>query len=138
MRAPCVLAMLDSRSPKPDASRGRKRSDRLVAVAARRGRFLVAEPLFERGAEQLAIAGGVRVRGGEMVVVERRGARCSVLAEIGDPSSARDVAAALIWEHGGERGFGAELEGDAQDAIGVAERVEPERRDLTALDTFTV
>ena len=40
---------------------------RQVAVVGRRGRFLVAEPLFERGAEQVGIAGGVRVRGGEMV-----------------------------------------------------------------------
>jgi ribonuclease R len=112
--------------------------DHLVAVVGRRGRFLVAEPLFERGAEQIAIGGGVRVRGGEMVVVERRGARASVIAEIGDPGSARDVAAALIWERAGERGFTPELEGEAVDAIAAAERVEPARRDLTALDTFTV
>ena len=37
------------------------------------GAFLVAEPLFEPG-EQLGLAGGpVRARGGEMVLVERRG-----------------------------------------------------------------
>ena len=109
-----------------------------VAVVGRRGRFLVAEPLFERGAEQVGIAGGVRVRGGEMVVIERHGARASVVAEIGDPGIARDVAAALIWEHGGERGFGRELDAEATDAIAAAEGIEPERRDLTALDTFTV
>jgi ribonuclease R len=111
---------------------------RQVAVVARRGRFLVAEPLFERGAEQVGIAGGVRVRGGEMVAIERRGPRASVVAEIGDPQVARDVSAALIWEQQGERGFDADLDGDASDAVAAAERVEPERRDLTALDTFTV
>ena len=110
----------------------------MVAVVGRRGRFLVAEPLFERGAEQVGIAGGVRVHGGEMVVIERHGARGSVVAEIGDPQVARDVSAALIWEHQGERGFGADLDGDAADASSAAERVEAERRDLTALDTFTV
>jgi ribonuclease R len=111
---------------------------RQVAVVGRRGRFLVAEPLFERGAEQVGIAGGLRVRGGEMVVIERHGARASVVAEVGDPGIARDVAAALIWEHGGERGFGPELDAEANDAIAAAEPVEPQRRDLTALDTFTV
>jgi ribonuclease R len=111
---------------------------RVVAEVGRRGRFLVAEPLFERGAEQLAISGGVRVRGGEMVVVERQGARASVIAEIGDPSRPRDVAAALIWERAGARGFSPELEREAGDAVAGAEAVEPARRDLTALDTFTV
>ncbi len=111
---------------------------RQVAIVGRRGRFLVAEPLFERGAEQVGIAGGVRVRGGEMVVIERHGARASVVAEIGDPEVARDVSGALIWELHGERGFSAELDGDASDAIAAAERVDPNRRDLTDLDTFTV
>ena len=111
---------------------------RQVAVVGRRGRFLVAEPLFERGADQVGISGGVRVRGGEMVVIERHGARASVVAEIGDPQVARDVAGALIWEHQGARGFAADLDGDATDAIADAGAVEPERRDLTALDTFTV
>jgi ribonuclease R len=113
-------------------------SNRFVAVVGRRGRFLVAEPLFERGAEQVGIGGGVRVRGGELVVVERHGARAGVVAEIGDPGSARDVAAALIWERLGERGFSDEVEDEAADAIAAAESVEPLRRDLTALDTFTV
>ncbi len=113
-------------------------SGRLVAEVARRGRFLVAEPLFERGAPQLGIAGGIRVRGGELVAVEPRGARASVVAELGDPRNARDVSAALIWERFGERGFDPDLEGDAADAVVAAPRVESERRDLTALDTFTV
>ena len=107
-------------------------------MVGRRGRFLVAEPLFERGAEQVGIGGGVRVRGSELVVVERYGARASVVAEIGDPGSARDVAAALIWERTAERGFALEIEDDAADAIAAAETIEPARRDLTALDTFTV
>ena len=112
--------------------------ERFVAVAARRGRFLVAEPLFERGAAQVGIGGGVRVRGGELIVAERRGARAAVTAEIGDPASARDVAAALIWERTGERGFSGAITDEAAGAGAAAERVEPDRRDLTALDTFTV
>jgi len=111
---------------------------RFVAVVGRRGRFLVAEPLFEPGAGQIAIAGGMRVRGGELVAVQPRGARASVVAELGDPGSARDVAAALIWERYGRRGFGDRLSDEADRAVGIAETIEADRRDLTALDTFTV
>ena len=111
---------------------------RFVAVAGRRGRFLVAEPLFERGAPQVGIGGGVRVRGGELIVAERHANRASVVAEIGDPERAADVAAAVIWERFGERGFEHAIEDAAADAVDHAEAVETERRDLTALDTFTV
>ena len=98
---------------------------RFVAVVGRRGRFRVAEPLFERGAEQIGIAGGVRVRGGELVVCERLGARASVVAEIGDPRVPRDVAAALIWERQGGRGFERALSDDAREAAAEAERARP-------------
>ena len=111
---------------------------RFVAVVGRRGRFLVAEPLFERGAGQVAIGGGVRVRGGELVAVQAHGARASVIAELGDPGLARDVAAALIWERFGQRGFSGGLEDEAADAATDALAADLERRDLTALDTFTV
>jgi len=111
---------------------------RFVAVVGRRGRFLVAEPLFERGAGQVAIAGGIRVRGGELVAVQARGPRASVIAELGDPASARDVAGALIWERYGQRGFSDRLSDEADEAVAGAGSVEAERRDLTALDTFTV
>jgi ribonuclease R len=109
-----------------------------VGVAARRGRFLVAEPLFERGAPQVSISGGVRVRGGELIACEPRGARASVVAKLGDPAIARDVAGAVIWERYGRRGFDRSLESEAEAAAEAAERIEPARRDLTALDTFTV
>jgi ribonuclease R len=108
-----------------------------VGVVARRGRFLVVEPLFERG-PQLSLAGGVRVRGGELVLVEPAGPRARVLAELGDPARARDVAAALIYERGRERGFAPELSSAAREASQRAREEDPGRRDLTALDTFTV
>ena len=107
-------------------------------MVGRRGRFLVAEPLFERGAGQVAIGGGVRVRGGELVAVQTHGARASVIAELGDPGVARDVVAALIWERFGQRGFSDRLEDEAADAAEDALAADLERRDLTALDTFTV
>ncbi len=106
-------------------------------MVTRRARFLVCEPLFERG-PQAALAGGARTREGEMVLVDlgRRGAR--VLRRLGSPERARDVVAALIWERGLERGFGARLAADARDAVAAAREGASERRDLTALATFTV
>lgn len=113
-------------------------ADGYVAVVRKRGRFLVAEPLFEPGA-QLGLAGGpVRARAGQMVLVERRGNGARVVADLGDPEVARDVAAALIAERLHEPGFDAAIEDDARESARTAGSIDPTRRDLTALDTFTV
>jgi ribonuclease R len=108
-----------------------------VGAVARRGRFLVVEPLFERG-PQLSLGGGARVRGGEMVLAEPVGQRARVVADLGDPGRARDVAAAVIYDRGRERGFDPELSAAADDAARRARDEFPDRHDLTALDTFTV
>jgi ribonuclease R len=116
--------------------RPRERS-RFVAVVSRRARFLVAEPLFERG-PQVPLAGGVRVGGGDMALVDvdRRGAR--VLEALGSAERARDVAAALIFDRGLERGFAPRLEDESREAIAAARQAPFQRRDLTSLHTFTV
>jgi ribonuclease R len=108
-----------------------------VAVIGRRGRFLVAEPLFERG-PQAGLAGGTRAREGEMVLVERhtRGAR--VLEVLGNPARAADVVGALLLERGLERGFDAALTEGAERAAVEANEAELVRRDLRDLPTFTV
>ncbi len=73
-----------------------------------------------------------------MVLVERRGNGARVLADLGDPTKARDVAAALIAERLHEPGFDPAIEDDASESVGPAAKVDPTRRDLTELDTFTV
>ena len=73
-----------------------------------------------------------------MVLAEQHGARARVLAELGDPARARDVAAALIYDRDRERGFDGAVEEEARAAAAGASELDPERRDLTALDTFTV
>ncbi len=75
---------------------------------------------------------------GSWLPCRAHGARASVIAELGDPGVARDVAAALIWERFGQRGFSGGLEDEAADAAADALAADLERRDLTALDTFTV
>jgi ribonuclease R len=118
-------------------TRGPRERSRFVAVISRRARFLVAEPLFERGA-QAGLIGGPRVSSGDMALVEvdQRGAR--VLQRLGSPERARDVVAALLHERGFERGFEPGLEGEAREAIVAAREAPLERRDLTALQAFTV
>jgi ribonuclease R len=108
-----------------------------VAVIERRGRFLVAEPLFER-APQVGVAGGVRVRGGEMVLAEPRGRAARVVEVLGSAERPRDVVAALMVERGLERGFDASVEADADRAARDAAASPGERRDLRDLATFTV
>ena len=116
--------------------RPRERS-RFVATVSRRGRFLICEPLFERG-PQVALAGGPRVDSGEMVLVEPRRGGARVLRRLGSPERARDVAVALLADRGLEQGFAPQLEDEARDAIPAAREAGVERRDLTALATFTV
>jgi ribonuclease R len=111
--------------------------DRFVGVVSRRGKFLVAEPLFERGA-QVPLRGGVRVRPSAMVVVARQRGGARAVADLGSPERALDVASALLSERGLERGFDQRIEADARAAIEAARSTEPGRRDFTGMATFTV
>lgn len=111
---------------------------RSVAVVARRGRFMVAEPLFERGPQLGLARGSLRVGAGEMVLVEPSGGGARVVDRLGDPRLARDVVAALLDERGLERGFDSGLEADAREAAGAARSGAHARRNLTRLATFTV
>jgi ribonuclease R len=115
-----------------------ERSGRFVAVVARRGRFAVAEPLFEPGPQVNVDRGSRRARPGAMVLAERRGGTARVVEELGSPDVARDVVGALLDDRGLERGFDPVLETDAREAASAARAAEVERRDLRDLATFTV
>jgi ribonuclease R len=54
------------------------------------------------------------------------------------PKRARDAVEALLREELGRRGFRPHLENEARRAAETAERRSPPRRDLVALDTFTI
>jgi ribonuclease R len=107
----------------------------LVAVLEKRGRFLVAEPLFGRGPRTAVEARGAGP--GELVLVGagKRGAR--VVRRLGRPDVARDVLEGLMLDRGlrrsQPRAASAEAEAAAADPFAAADRV-----DLTALPTFTV
>jgi ribonuclease R len=112
-----------------------RRTAPLVAVLERRGRFLVAEPLFDGGprtAVERRDAGE-----GELVLVGagKRGAR--VVRRLGRPDVARDVVEGLMFSRGLHRAYGraatAEAEGAASEPFAAAHRV-----DLRDLPTFTI
>jgi ribonuclease R len=106
-----------------------------VAVLERRGRFLVAEPLFGRGPRTAVERGGADE--GDLVLVGagKRGAR--VVRRLGRPDVARDVLEGLMLDRGLHRSYGraavAEAEGAAENPYAADARV-----DLTALPTFTI
>src|SRR5215204_3800773 len=113
------------------AARGRpaRRLDKpIVAVLEKRGRFLVAEPLFGPG-PRTAVERG-EASAGELVLVGsgKRGAR--VLRRLGRPDRARDVVEGLMLDRDIYRSYprAASAEADASDA----------RVDLRELPTFTI
>jgi ribonuclease R len=108
-----------------------------VATIERRGRFMVAEPLFERG-PRINLDRRSRGRAGELVLVETGPGRGKVVRELGSPKRARDVVEALIWQRYGWRGFRAAVEREADGAAERAEAASAPRRELSELPTFTV
>jgi ribonuclease R len=128
------------------------RAPTLVAVLSRRGRFLVAEPLFERretgpgrrdrGGIVVGPASGARggAREGDIALVSpaRRGSSARVLERIGRPDVAREVIEALLVDRGLRREFSRTAEREAEEAGARVMASAGSRRDLRALATFTI
>ena len=110
-----------------------------VAVLQKRGRFLVAEPAFDRGSRQMTLDGrgakGASVGDLVLLGIGKRGVR--VVRRIGRPDVARQVLEGLMLDRGLRRTFPRQVEGDAADAA-AASPWEGPRRDLTDLPTFTI
>src|SRR4051794_14161794 len=97
--------------------------DPVVCVLTKRGRLVVAEPLFGPG-ERISLPGKAQgdARIGDMVLVGggKRGAR--VFRRIGRPDVARDVLEALMLDQGLYRAFPRRVE---EGATGGAEAPPP-------------
>jgi ribonuclease R len=115
----------------------------VVAVLSKRGRFLVAEPLFGPRGARVAVdtpsrgAGGTNASEGDLVLVGagKRGAR--VLRRLGKPWVARDVVEGLMLDRGLRRAFPRAVEAEsAEAAAGLGD--ESRRVDLRDLATFTI
>jgi ribonuclease R len=111
----------------------------LVAVLAKRGRFMVAEPLFERG-QHVTLDDGRRpgAAAGEIVLLGygKRGPR--VVRSLGRPDVARNVLEALMLDRGLRRAFPNRVEEEAAEAAESPPVGDVPRRDLTGLATFTI
>ncbi len=115
--------------------RPRRLDQPLVAVLEKRGRFLVAEPLFGRGPRPAVEPRGAGV--GDLVLVgsSKRGAR--VIRKLGRPDRARDVLEGLMLDRGLHRNYARSAAAEAEHAVGEPYAAE-DRVDLTALPTFTI
>ncbi len=106
----------------------------MIGVLRKRGRFLVADPLFERSGKRVTLDG----RGGSegyivLVGAGKRGPR--VVRTIGRPDVARDVVEALMLDRGLRRSFPRRVEGEAADP---EVEVDAARADMRELATFTI
>jgi ribonuclease R len=121
-----------------------------VGLLVKRGRFVVAEPFFERG-RRLVVDAGPHARPGQLVLVREgvvargrrnagKGPKAKVVKVIGRPDVARDVLEALMHDRGLRRDFPAGVERAAQDAVRrvADDDPAPGRRDLRDLPTFTI
>jgi ribonuclease R len=107
----------------------------VVAVLEKRGRFLVAEPIFGSGPRTAVEPRGAGT--GELVLVGagRRGAR--VVRRLGSPERARDVLEGLMLDRGLHRAYPRAASAEAEDATEDPYAADA-RVDLTALPTFTI
>ena len=106
-----------------------------VAVLEKRGRFLVAEPIFGHGPRTAVEPRGAGV--GELVLVGagKRGAR--VVRRLGSPARARDVLEGLMLDRGLHRAYSRAASAEAEEAA-LQPYAADARVDLTALPTFTI
>ncbi len=120
------------------AVRGRpaRRLDQpMVAVLEKRGRFLVAEPVFGPGPRTAVERGGAGA--GDLVLVGsgKRGTR--VLRRIGRPDRARDVVEGLMLDRGLHRSYSRAASAEAEAMLHEPYAAEA-RVDLRDLPTFTI
>ena len=128
--------MSAARAGRPARQTDRRAPDQpLVAVLEKRGRFLVAEPLFGRGPRTAVERGPAGP--GDLVLVGsgKRGAR--VVRVLGRPDRARDVVEGLMLDRGLHRNYGRRPTLEAEEAVTNPYAADA-RVDLTGLPTFTV
>jgi ribonuclease R len=133
--APARPFMPAERGLRPAGRSARRLDAPLVAVLEKRGRFLVAEPLFGRGPRTAVEPHGAGV--GELVLVGagKRGAR--VVRRLGRPDRARDMLEGLMLDRGLHRAYSRAASAEAEAAVDDPYAADA-RVDLRALPTFTI
>lgn len=112
----------------------------IVAQLDKRGRFLTAEPFFQRGGRMI-VERGSKARAGELVLARpssRSGGHAKIVRRLGQPHVAADVLEALMLDRGLRRRFEPAVQRAARKARDAGPDSAVSRRDLTALTTFTI
>jgi ribonuclease R len=112
----------------------------MVAVVDKRGRFLVAEPFFERGG-RMVLDREAGAKPGDLVLVRpssRSGGHAKIVRALGRPDVTGDVLEALMLDRGLRRRFDPAVDRAARKARDRGADPEIARRDLTELPTFTI
>src|SRR5215208_453800 len=107
----------------------------MVAVLEKRGRFLVAEPLFGPGPRTAVERGAAGT--GDLVLVGSGKRSARVLRVLGRPDRARDVVEGLMLDRGLYRSYPRAASAEADAALNDPYAVEA-RVDLRELPTFTI
>jgi ribonuclease R len=117
-----------------------------VAVLARQGKFLVAEPFFAPG-PRVAISRDKRYDVGDLVLLGPPrsgtrgkgggGRRATIERRLGRPDVARDVIEALMLDRGLRRRFDPAVQRAAREVAAMPVTLDG-RRDLRSLATFTI
>jgi ribonuclease R len=126
----------DRDSPAP----ARPSGEGIVAVLDKRGRFVMAEPFFERGTRMI-VERDAKAKVGELVLVRpssRSGGHAKIVRRLGMPDVAGDVLEALMLDRGLRRRFDPAVERAAKQARDAGPAEDAARRDLTDLTTFTI
>jgi len=111
----------------------------IAGVVVRQGKFLELEPLFQPGQSLLLAREGLRPRPGDVVLYTySHGRRGRVLEVIGQKGILSDVLDALLREKLAQRGFDSPVLAEAAEVSALEQRVDPQRKDLRQLFTFTV
>ncbi len=132
-------ASTPGRTPSP-ARRDPGAGEGVVATLDKRGRFLTAEPFFERGGRMI-VERDAKARVGDLVLVRpssRSGGHAKVVRVLGKPDVAGDVLEALMLDRGLRRRFDPAVERAARTARDAGTDAAIPRRDLTNLTTFTI
>jgi ribonuclease R len=117
-----------------------------VAVLARQGKFLVAEPFFAPG-PRVAVSRDTRYDVGDLVLLGPPrsgtrgkgggGRRATIERRLGRPDVARDVIEGLMLDRGLRRRFDPVVQRSAREVAPAPVTLEG-RRDLRAMATFTI
>ncbi len=137
---PRGAARSGGRPERPERPAREHSGEGTVAVVDKRGRFLVAEPFFERGG-RMVLDRDARAKPGDLVLVRpssRSGGHAKLVRPLGRPDVAGDVLEALMLDRGLRRRFDPAVERAARKARDQGPDPEIARRDLTDLPTFTI